>query len=257
MKPSYVYVITNLVNGKQYVGKSNDPEDRFKAHLTGRSRTRHLHLSRAISKYGKDKFVLEIISQHPTEDDAFTAEHMLILEKQAAGVELYNANTGGKGGFRLSEEVKAKISKSHTGKTLSPETKQKLSAAAKKQFADPTQRENISVRNKERWKTMSPSERSWRLERLHSNPRDYGSNPMSADTKRKISETLIAYYDKVGRPSQEIVTFTYPCPDCGVEITKTKKKNHDPKNNGLGKRCRSCNVKAGHRARKAKASLCD
>lgn len=60
----YIYKITNLVNGKVYIGQSNDPERRFQEHIRGDSGTVILH--NAIALYGSENFKIEII-EGPTQ----------------------------------------------------------------------------------------------------------------------------------------------------------------------------------------------
>lgn len=55
-----IYKVTNLVNGKQYVGKTNNFERRLNEHL--RDKTDHL-FSRALRKYGKDAFRWKVIEK--------------------------------------------------------------------------------------------------------------------------------------------------------------------------------------------------
>lgn len=59
----YVYKITNLANHKIYIGQTIRPvEDRFKRHITDAINNKlDTHLARAIRKYGKDNFCIEII----------------------------------------------------------------------------------------------------------------------------------------------------------------------------------------------------
>lgn len=58
METKDIYVITNLVNGKQYVGQAKNAMQRFKAHLSARDDT---VLHKAILKYGKNNFNLQIL----------------------------------------------------------------------------------------------------------------------------------------------------------------------------------------------------
>lgn len=61
-----IYKITNLVNGKVYIGQSaRGIQQRFTRHiydaLSGRIDT---HFARAIRKYGEDNFVVECIDNN-------------------------------------------------------------------------------------------------------------------------------------------------------------------------------------------------
>lgn len=51
-KPWYLYVITNLVNGKQYVGITINPKKRWIFHCCHQTQV----IGRAIRKYGKENF---------------------------------------------------------------------------------------------------------------------------------------------------------------------------------------------------------
>ena len=55
-----IYKITNLINGKIYIGESKQPEERFKEHCYRKSKDNSL-IDIAIQKYGKENFNLEII----------------------------------------------------------------------------------------------------------------------------------------------------------------------------------------------------
>lgn len=60
-----VYKITNLVNGKIYVGSSKDIESRWKQHRDKLNKGTHdnPHLQRAWGKYGEDNFKFEVIEE--------------------------------------------------------------------------------------------------------------------------------------------------------------------------------------------------
>lgn len=56
----YIYLITNLINGKVYVGKTTGTlENRWKQHVEAASRNIDTHLYRAIRKYGAENFKIE------------------------------------------------------------------------------------------------------------------------------------------------------------------------------------------------------
>ena len=55
-----IYVITNKINNKQYVGQSVNAEERFRGHCKNYTSEVSL-INRAIKKYGKDNFELQIL----------------------------------------------------------------------------------------------------------------------------------------------------------------------------------------------------
>ena len=57
----YIYKITNTVNGKSYVGKTEKTiQERWKGHLNNIKKYKDkLPLYRALDKYGKENFIIE------------------------------------------------------------------------------------------------------------------------------------------------------------------------------------------------------
>lgn len=100
----FVYQITNIVNGMIYVGKTVNVKARFARHKkiakAGPNGTKGYfsYLHQGIEKYGPDNFVVETISMHQTEDEAFTKESDVIRLHLENSQLLYNLSTGGKGG---------------------------------------------------------------------------------------------------------------------------------------------------------------
>ena len=101
LKYSYcVYKITNIKNGKIYIGKTSaNTTKRWKDHVRAatnpRAKKQVIHL--AIQKYGLDNFIFEIISYHKTEDTAYKKEQALIKQFKSNNSKFgYNQNKGGK-----------------------------------------------------------------------------------------------------------------------------------------------------------------
>lgn len=55
-----IYIITNKINKKQYVGQSVDPHKRFIGHCNAKNKDNSL-IDKAIQKYGRENFSLEIL----------------------------------------------------------------------------------------------------------------------------------------------------------------------------------------------------
>lgn len=55
----YVYKITNLINGKVYIGQTNNIKRRIREHISGKRRNSLIHL--AIKKYGWDNFDVQTL----------------------------------------------------------------------------------------------------------------------------------------------------------------------------------------------------
>src|SRR5579871_1093931 len=109
MSKYYVYLITNLVNGKVYVGKTNKPKYRWQQHKKvakgGLSKypNEFSIIHKAINKYGNSNFQFNIIEEFETEDEAYYFETWWIeFLRSNVTTTGYNLNTGGKGGMKPS-----------------------------------------------------------------------------------------------------------------------------------------------------------
>lgn len=58
-----IYIITNKINGKQYIGQSKNPESRFIAHCK-KTKSNSSMLNKDIQAYGKDNFEIRILEKH-------------------------------------------------------------------------------------------------------------------------------------------------------------------------------------------------
>jgi group I intron endonuclease len=125
----YVYKIHNLINDKIYVGKSKNVNDRWAQHLMDAKASRGSILHRAINKYGADNFVVSIIQELTSEEEAFEQEKFWISYYKTNvyrhGNKFgYNLTDGGDGrsGYVPSEETKSKLSISNMGQKRSAAT---------------------------------------------------------------------------------------------------------------------------------------
>lgn len=91
----YVYVITNTINGKKYIGKRSCKCDIFKDKYMGSG----VALRSAFKKYGIENFKKDIIKVFDNELEALVYEKLIILNRNACSSELYyNIAEGGVGG---------------------------------------------------------------------------------------------------------------------------------------------------------------
>lgn len=139
-----IYRITNLLNGKSYIGKTGmnfgDRWDCHRAQLNGGYHD-NPHLQHAWNKYGADSFEFCVVQEVADVELLNGLERKYIAQYREAG-KSYNILDGGDGGFllgtHLSEEEKRKIGEKNrvnmTGKKHSQETKAKMSESQKKRY---------------------------------------------------------------------------------------------------------------------------
>lgn len=122
-----VYKITNLVNGKVYIGQSINIKNRWKDHINSLNRedSNCTLLQRAWNKYKQESFSFEIL-ELCSEDmlDEVEIKYIDIYNSRKNG---YNIEPGGNTNKYLSDETKQKISESHLGMKMSDETRRKMS----------------------------------------------------------------------------------------------------------------------------------
>ena len=88
-----IYKITNKINGKIYIGK-HQTKDLNDAYMGSGK-----HLRRAISKYGIENFVKEILFQFDNEEEMNAKEAELVTDEFCLRENTYNLCPGGKGGW--------------------------------------------------------------------------------------------------------------------------------------------------------------
>lgn len=176
-----IYLITNTINGKKYVGQTvQNGKRRFLAHKRAAFKYHSpLPIHRSIRKYGIENFQYEIIEECDSIDSLNIAESKWIIELKTFGLKGYNCTTGGEG-FIISEETKRKISQAHLGIKLSKKHCKAISDGIKGEnnpFYGKTHSEETIEKIKETLKGQMDGE---------NNP-FYGKQH-SEESKRKISE---------------------------------------------------------------------
>lgn len=148
----YVYVHTNLINGKKYVGITKlKPEQRW---CNGKGYTHNQYFTSAILKYGWNNFSHEIVYSNLTQKEAELKEQELINQyKSNNNIYGYNLTSGGRY-CSMSDQTKEKISNSLKGRVVSRETISKISNTEKGKLVSIETRNRISNANKERFKSF-------------------------------------------------------------------------------------------------------
>ena len=115
----YIYRITNLINGKTYIG-----QHKYKK-LDDSYMGSGVYLAKAKNKYGIENFKKEILySRIQYRETADDVERFAIAKERAIGKAEYNIADGGQGrATPISEETKRKISEAHKGKKMSEESR--------------------------------------------------------------------------------------------------------------------------------------
>jgi group I intron endonuclease len=136
-----IYRITNMANGKFYIGSAESFARREWQHKYALRRNEHKNprLQAAWNKYGEEMFVFEVIEEIAPDRNAFDVENTY-LHKVVGQEDCYNINTdaiGMRTGIAHTEASKAKVSASRKGKaageehyrygqTVSEEVRQKI-----------------------------------------------------------------------------------------------------------------------------------
>lgn len=136
-----VYLITNLINGKWYVGQTIRPlEERWERHIHVGKRDSKYHLYKSIKKYGIENFKIQKIEECDTiEELDYLEQYYIAMLHSNDEIFGYNKTSGGAGTHShiCTEEQKRQLSermKGHkiwVGRKHTEETKRKISVARK------------------------------------------------------------------------------------------------------------------------------
>lgn len=147
---SGVYLITNKVNGKVYVGSSKDVARRIKRHkyLLTNGRHDNEHLLNAWNNYGEENFKFEVLEHCPEDarierEDAYMKQYNSLDREFGYNKELASLTV-------LSEATKKKLSKAHMGKKLSKEHLENLRKIAKERIGTKMPKESIEASRQKR-----------------------------------------------------------------------------------------------------------
>ena len=168
-----IYNITNLVNGKVYIGASKNIEKRWGAHRNG-----HSDLAKEFQTFGLENFKFEILLECP-EDMLCQWERDMIC--------LYDADDPEKGyNCKNDRPYSLKRTEALKGRKLSEETKRKISEAKKGRVAWNKGLKNIY--SEEMRRKMSESHKGHK--HTEESKRKMRERIVSEETRRKISKAF-------------------------------------------------------------------
>ena len=126
-----VYLITNTVNGKRYVGiTKNGYLHRFREHVSSANNNSHNLIHAAIRKYGEISFTVELIESNVSDEIAGDREqyYIRLYDTYYINRKGYNMTIGGNGtiGYVFTDEVKHRMSIANSGRIYSDERNQRI-----------------------------------------------------------------------------------------------------------------------------------
>lgn len=142
-----VYLATNTINGKVYVGQTERRlSTRWAAHMCGsRQPGRKAHFQAALAKYGEAAFTVEVIARAHTQAEANQSEKHWIAHFNSANVKYgYNMTLGGDGGIPT-EEVRQRLAHATGTRWKNPEYRDRLRRILKVSLSKPETRAKLSA----------------------------------------------------------------------------------------------------------------
>jgi len=210
----HIYKITNIKNGKVYIGKTvRTVAIRWEQHLKKAKQKVNNYLYDAMNHYGYDSFVVETIEtcSNFNERERYWINFYKVQDKNFG----YNRTCGGDGGNtwelnqnkditsqRLSEsirnsekhkeathspEFRDKISKLKKGIKYPPEIKKRMSKAAIKRFENPMEREKLSKTHSGKELTVAHKEHIGLA---------ISGRQVLPETRKKMSDARYAYWKR-------------------------------------------------------------
>jgi group I intron endonuclease len=184
-KLNFVYITTNLINGKQYVG-DHSCDDLEKDNYLGSGKTTLLP---AIEKYGRENFKREILEFFPTKQEAFDAQEKYINEYNTLSPNGYNISPKGGHGCKdcWSEQSKNKlIGHPNWLKHQTPESRAKISKNNAKTMLGKHHSNEAKEKNRNAHLGKIPWNKGKKGAQIAWNKRKRG---VSDETRKKLSES--------------------------------------------------------------------
>ena len=187
---NYTYMVTNKLNGKVYVGSHSWDGEGLDPNYYGSGTA----ITRAVKKYGKENFQVEVLYYYDTIEECRADEERILTEYDVKNCpHSYNCKNSAIG--FTSEDVKGKnnpmygrTGEKHPfyGKTRTEETRNKISQAIKGKTHTEDTRNKISQANKGRTRTEETRNKISQALRGEKHP--FYGRTHTADSKKKMSQ---------------------------------------------------------------------
>lgn len=190
-----IYKITNLINGKVYIGLTTRLlRERFASHLCmafSEKKDLHCKFHNALRKYGKENFKVEQIDSAESKEELDRKEQYWISYYNSIE-EGYNMKEGGfKGtGYRHSEEARRKISEMNHQRVYSDQARRNMSEAQKKVPHLPHTEETKRKMSETRMGHLTSQETRDKISRSNSGKKRT-AEMNRANTERQLGKTFI------------------------------------------------------------------
>lgn len=155
---SGIYIITNIVNNKKYIGSSLNYKQRLRQHKYSLRKNSHYnkHLQSSFNKYGEENFTFKLLElcSNLIERETFHIYSQNVLNPLFG----YNkaTNIENTSGYKMSEYSRKKMSLAKKGKKMHPNTKKALIKANKNRNYDTSHLKTEEVKNKISKALMKP-----------------------------------------------------------------------------------------------------
>lgn len=186
LKACGIYSITNIVNGKRYIGSTRRPfAARWKEHRTELRAAKHwnTHLQNSWNKYGEKAFQFEVLERIDVPEQIEAREQYWIdFYGGSASDCLYNIcpNAYSPRERVVSSETRARLSESAKRMFSNPVTRQRHSEGISRAYSSPEGKRKASLKAKKQWQSQESRRR------VSESAKKYGSDP---EVRRRRAES--------------------------------------------------------------------
>jgi group I intron endonuclease len=131
-----IYLIKNRITGKEYVGQTiRSLSERWREHCRPSKSKKCTELHNAITKHGREAFVVSVLAETDSLDELNRSEAHHIEGRNTITPFGYNLTTGGENYIR-SSLTRARMAKASTGRKYSDESKLKMSLSRRGKLSE-------------------------------------------------------------------------------------------------------------------------